>query len=170
MVGRFPGLTFGGPYRNPADLRELYDGIDIVWCLDFYDAGKNSEWLLPNRLYEALCLGKPVLALAGTATGRYVEEHGVGWTVSAPVEASLERCLTHLDTRDYAEKVKRVAALPEERYVDLGDVQRMLERLVAPEANLLSSTVGAHGEDRPETGRSSETDGLVRQDGNGLSR
>ena len=45
-------ITFHGAYRAPEDLPEIYGGLDLVWSGDFMEAGLNSTWLLPNRIYE----------------------------------------------------------------------------------------------------------------------
>ncbi|MEM6900615.1 MAG: glycosyl transferase, partial [Pseudomonadota bacterium] len=51
IAGR-QNITFGGEFRAPEDLAEIYGSVDIVWAGDFMEAGFNSVWLLPNRLYE----------------------------------------------------------------------------------------------------------------------
>ncbi len=34
------------------DLAKIYGEVDFAWAIDFFEEGQNSEWLLPNRLYE----------------------------------------------------------------------------------------------------------------------
>jgi succinoglycan biosynthesis protein ExoL len=47
-----PNVLFHGRYRAPEDLARIYSGVDLVWAGDFMEAGFNSVWLLPNRIYE----------------------------------------------------------------------------------------------------------------------
>jgi succinoglycan biosynthesis protein ExoL len=73
-----PYLEFGGAYRNPDDLAEIYADVHFNWAIDFFEEGMNSEWLLPNRLYEGGVHGVVPIARAATETGRFLNERGVG--------------------------------------------------------------------------------------------
>src|SRR5262249_9621634 len=65
LVAATPNLSYGGPYEQD-ELAELYAGIDFCWAMDWFDEGRNSDWLLPNRLYESLRHETPLLARAHT--------------------------------------------------------------------------------------------------------
>lgn len=78
QAAELPNLEFGGPYRYPDDLPKMHAGLHFVWGFDFSDPTANSRWLLPNRLYEAGLFGIPLLAAAGTETGRRVTADGTG--------------------------------------------------------------------------------------------
>lgn len=73
-----PHITFHGAYSYPADLPEIYGGVDFAWLIDRFDAGANSDWLLPNRLYESCAHGAVPIGLEGTETGRYLVRRGLG--------------------------------------------------------------------------------------------
>jgi succinoglycan biosynthesis protein ExoL len=78
IVAANPDLAFAGPYRNPEDLGAIYGTVHLVWAIDRFEAGGNSDWLLPNRLYEG-CLHRAIpLALEGTETARAVAARGIG--------------------------------------------------------------------------------------------
>lgn len=53
-----PDMTFGGSYVYPDDLATIYGQVHIIWMVDRYDPGQNSDWLLPNRLYEGGLQGR----------------------------------------------------------------------------------------------------------------
>lgn len=95
-VAACPGIHYGGRYKAPEDLAGIYAGVDLVWAGDFMDAGFNSAWLLPNRLYEGGWFACPPIAPAGVQTGRWIETHGAGFTITEPVEESLPALLTRL--------------------------------------------------------------------------
>ncbi|MEM1428900.1 MAG: glycosyltransferase [Pseudomonadota bacterium] len=78
IVDANPDLIFGGRYDYPDDLPSIYGAVDLAWLVDRYDAGANSDWLLPNRLYESGLAGVPPIALAGTETARRLEALGTG--------------------------------------------------------------------------------------------
>ncbi len=83
-----PHLTYRGRY-TAEDLPRIYAGAHFAWAIDFYEAGGNSQWLLPNRLYESLCFSVPPIAAADTETARWLERHEVGVVLPAPIEQHL---------------------------------------------------------------------------------
>jgi succinoglycan biosynthesis protein ExoL len=78
QVGTDPNIEFGGAYQYPDDLPAMHAGLHFVWGFDFSDATANSRWLLPNRLYESGLYHVPMLAAAGTETGRRLAESSTG--------------------------------------------------------------------------------------------
>lgn len=95
-IARRPNVTHVGPYAYPGDLGAVYGACDLVWAQDLWQAGANSDWLLPNRIYEAGYFGCPSLALAGTETGRRVAADGLGFTIESATPAALIACLAGL--------------------------------------------------------------------------
>src|SRR3712207_8090815 len=43
------GIRYVGTFRDEAHLAEMYRSVHFAWSMDFYEAGANSDWLLPNR-------------------------------------------------------------------------------------------------------------------------
>ncbi len=80
-VSRSPHLQYGGPFSYPQDLAPLYSGVHFTWAIDFFEEGLNSNWLLPNRLYEGCLNGAIPIALAGTETAAFIERLGIGIVV-----------------------------------------------------------------------------------------
>ena len=76
-----PGLSHHGAYSYPDDLSAIYQSCDLVWAQDLWQRGANSDWLLPNRIYEASFFGCPQIAVAGTETGQRVAEAGQGFVL-----------------------------------------------------------------------------------------
>ncbi|WP_208347751.1 glycosyl transferase [Pseudaestuariivita rosea] len=74
-------LSFGGPYRYPDDLAEIYGQVRFSWLIDLYQQGENSDWLLPNRLYEGCAHGAVPIVRAGTEVARFVEARDMGIVV-----------------------------------------------------------------------------------------
>ncbi len=105
-------LEWGGAYQYPGDLADLYRRIDFNWTFDFADAGTNSAWLLPNRLYEGGLFACPALAEATTETGRWVDSRATGWTFAEPLEESLTAFFENLTELDWREKQAACAGLP----------------------------------------------------------
>ncbi len=112
VAGR-ANVRFGGRYRWPDDLATLYEGVDLVWAGDFHDAGANSKWLLPNRLYEGGYYGAPPFAPADSETGRWIEAHGFGFTLDEPLETTLPDFIEQLTSARIAQARARLMAAPE---------------------------------------------------------
>lgn len=109
QVAEAPHLSFAGPYRNPEDLAQIYGDVHFAWLPDFFEEGMNSEWLLPNRLYEGCCHATVPLAMAGTETARFLEDKGVGFTISEPSSDALSRLARQcMDPAHYAEATERL--------------------------------------------------------------
>jgi|CXWL01.1.fsa_nt_gi hypothetical protein len=95
VVAATPHLRFHGAYRSE-DLATIYAQAHFAWVIDFYEADGNSQWLLPNRLYESLAFGSTPIALAGVETARWLQLRSVGVVLEAPLEASLDAFMAEL--------------------------------------------------------------------------
>ncbi|MFT4175840.1 MAG: hypothetical protein QM627_04220 [Luteolibacter sp.] len=127
LIADVPNLKYGGAYLYPDDLAELYEEIDLNWCFDESDAGGNSDWLLPNRIYEGGCFGVPALAAARTETGRWIESNGLGWVFADPLEKSLAKFLDQLTVAQW-EKMKRQCH-PREDFCGEPDYVKLVARM-----------------------------------------
>jgi succinoglycan biosynthesis protein ExoL len=119
---RIQGLTnvhFHGRYRAPEDLARIYAGLDVVWAGDFMEAGFNSVWLLPNRLYEGGYYGVPPIAPVATQTAQWIEDRNVGFTLEENLASTLPGLIENLasDRAPVAERRERLLALPTETFI-----------------------------------------------------
>jgi len=125
-------VTFGGRYAWPQDLSEIYRDIDLVWAGDFHDAGANSKWLLPNRLYEGGYYAVPALAPADSETGRWIEARGFGFTLPEPLEETLPAFVRGFDRAMLAEPRARLIAAPESTFLQpKGELAGVIETALA---------------------------------------
>lgn len=113
-VSSSPNVTFKGRYTS-AELAAIYADVDFVWAIDFFEENHNSEWLLPNRLYESLAHKVVPIALARAETGRWLARHKAGVVVDSL--DSIESHLDGLSGEAYAELVACVRAVPERALV-----------------------------------------------------
>ena len=134
IVGTCDTITYRGPYRYPDDLERIYLGCDAVWAQDLWQRGSNSDWLLPNRIYEASWFGCPSIAVAGTETGRRVTASGLGFTVAKPDAGALAALLASLD-RDKlrAASLRLLAIQGSEFRLTPEDVARALAPVLHPD-------------------------------------
>lgn len=109
-VAATPHMNFHGAYR-PEDLPRLYGDAHFVWAIDYYEAGGNSDWLLPNRLYEGLYYGAVPLALTSTQTARWLETNKVGAVLAEPLADTLPAFLADEAAGGYRRLLQDAAAL-----------------------------------------------------------
>lgn len=105
-----PWLSFRGPYRNPEDMAAIYREVHFSWAIDFFEAGQNSEWLLPNRLYEGCRFGAVPISMADTETGRFLKQQDIGVRLSEASPEGIEAMLSGMDQDRYRGLKSRVLA------------------------------------------------------------
>jgi succinoglycan biosynthesis protein ExoL len=148
-VQGLPNLTFHGRYQSPEDLSRIYSALDVVWAGDFMEAGYNSVWLLPNRIYEGGYYGVPAIAPSGTETANWITAREAGFTIAEPLEETLPRLMADLiASRDLiAPKRARLLELPTATFVSQrGDL-----------ANLIEGALGKTSADAPNKPGPSDT-------------
>ncbi|MEL7125841.1 MAG: glycosyltransferase [Pseudomonadota bacterium] len=116
-----PNIILHGPYAYPDDLAQIYGDLDVVWAQDLWQTGNNSDWLLPNRIYEASWAGCPSIAVATTETGRRVSDDALGWVVDTPTPAALLDLLGGLDRAEIAARGQALLDRPAQDFVQSAD-------------------------------------------------
>ncbi len=127
-------MFYGGPYQSPKDLPGLYADIDLIWAGDFYQAGYNSKWLLPNRLYEGGYFSVPAIAPHDSETGRWVRMHCSGFALEEPLEERFADLIRDLlsDPTLIEQPVHSLQSLPEKVFVQpISEITRLVEMALA---------------------------------------
>ncbi|UFN50476.1 glycosyl transferase family 1 [Roseomonas sp. OT10] len=118
VLASAPGMRFDGPYDRRRDLAGMYAGVHFTWAIDFYEAGANSDWLLPNRLYEGGAHGAVPLAMRNVETGRWLARHGAGIRLEEPLGEALRDLFAGMTAEQWGEARRAAAAVPRAAYVD----------------------------------------------------
>jgi succinoglycan biosynthesis protein ExoL len=118
VVDATPGMTYHGPYDRRTDLLDIYSKVHFSWTPDFSEAGANSDWLLPNRLYESGPAGCVPIAVASVETGRWLKARNLGVLLDEPVEQQLADWLQTVDDASYRAARAAVLACPQSEFVD----------------------------------------------------
>lgn len=93
----YPNVKVTGGYNYEEEIAALYSDVDLVYSV--YDTKRlNVRLALPNRLYEAIVCGIPIVVAKGTCLERYVNELGVGYSVEYRNVEELRSLLMHLKT------------------------------------------------------------------------
>ena len=125
-----PWLSFRGPYRNPEDMAAIYREVHFSWAIDFFEAGQNSEWLLPNRLYEGCRFGAVPISMADTETGRFLKAQGIGVLLPEATAEGIEAILGRMDQDAYRALKSRVLSRnPRTWSYDRSDCQAFVDKL-----------------------------------------
>jgi hypothetical protein len=141
------GLRYLGPFDQETDLAELFRSVHFIWAVDYFEAGQNSDWLLPNRLYQSLFYGAVPIARRDVETGRWLGERHAGILLEEPLGASLRETLMTMTMERLAAEEAAVAAVPTGQLVtDEAECRRLVARLATLKACDCES---ARGGDRP---------------------
>lgn len=131
-------MFFGGRYRAPEDLAKIYEPLDVVWAGDFMEAGYNSVWLLPNRIYEGGYYATPSIAPAGTETAAWIEARQCGFVIPEILDETLPRLIDGLiaDKSQINEFSATLLQLPEETFIQpAGFVGSIVSSIMGEETN-----------------------------------
>lgn len=80
------------PYEKTLELERNAIGI-----IALYDPRlSNNQLAAPNKLYEAMMLGRPLITSRGTLVGEFVEQKGIGIAVNYQSIEELTQALDHL--------------------------------------------------------------------------
>ncbi len=130
IINARANMTYFGRYRSPEDLAGIYYALDIVWAGDFMEAGYNSVWLLPNRIYEGGYYCTPSIAPSGTETAAWLERHACGFILGEPLDQSLPELVARLinDRSPITLRAVALSRLPQDTFVQppgfLADIVR----------------------------------------------
>lgn len=124
------GASFRGAY-TAGDLEAMYGGVHFNWAIDYFEEGANSDWLLPNRIYEGGRYASPAIALESVETGRWLKSRGLGVLMRDPA-AELEPFLENLTTERYLELRRASLSAPQDAFVaGRADCERLVAALAA---------------------------------------
>lgn len=93
-----PGVAFEGRIPRAEVLPRTRSAHAVVAM--FHPTSYLARYSLPNKLFEAMSAGRPVLVAEGTHVAGFVEDHGLG-VVAPPTEEGIREGLARL--RDDAE-------------------------------------------------------------------
>ncbi|WP_251363959.1 glycosyltransferase [Epibacterium ulvae] len=128
QVAAHHNITYSGGYAYPDDLARIYQDCDVVWAQDLWQRGNNSDWLLPNRIYEASWAGCPSIAVAQTETGRRIDDDGLGWTIAEPTAAALSDLIAQVMPEQVTVKGQALLDRPDTDFVQsYGEIQDVID-------------------------------------------
>lgn len=130
-VKHFENVEYGGLYRSPDDLSELYGTVDLVWACYPYSESDNGNWRMARtiRYYEALAFGKPVIVQKGTAQAKDVARWNIGLAVDMAEPARVKSQLSHITVDDIAVWRQNIAKLDSSHFFHVDEHKKLLKRI-----------------------------------------
>ncbi|MGR5168500.1 hypothetical protein ACPV5L_14980 [Vibrio astriarenae] len=114
-------IEFLGPYVFPDDLADIYNNAHFNWTLDFFEQGGNSEWLLPNRIYEGGLFALPPLYRAGNYTAQVLDSLQIGYALKGNTNKELAdhlvTMLRGIDEAQYQSLINASMQVPTSRWL-----------------------------------------------------
>lgn len=125
---KYKNITFIGKQAY-CDVLRIESTADLLTAL--YDPSlKNHKYAAPNKFYEALMLGKPLVCAKNTNIDELVEVEKIGWVLDIPNESFETEFNKVLDTAIYGNYDKnQIAAHSKEIFLSKYNWDIMKERL-----------------------------------------
>ncbi|MCK8827688.1 hypothetical protein MWH25_08020 [Natroniella acetigena] len=130
-VSKISNVNYGGPYKAPDDLFQIYNQVDIVWaCYPYQDKQiGNWLWARTNRFYESCLFNKPMLTLAGNQDAKVVNKFKIGKSLDlSNIKATVKEVL-NLDKSRIKQWEKNLYNLPEKLYLYTNEHKKLFEFL-----------------------------------------
>ncbi len=112
QIKNISNITFHGSYSWPEGLEKVYRDADLVWSQELSWGGYNSDWLIPNRIYEASYFNTLSLAVAGTQTAECVNLNELGYVLPDAKIKTLIHLITNLNKLDINKKKRALNNKP----------------------------------------------------------
>lgn len=117
QIANHSNIVFSGAYEWPQGLSDIYRGMDLIWAQELSWKGKNSDWLIPNRVYEASYFGVPSIGVGNTETSRIIRERKIGYVLHDDLDATLIEFLDNLDRSELRELKRKLLEMPAAYFV-----------------------------------------------------
>lgn len=107
-VNSLENIRFFGrvPMEEGLNMENAADIIYAMYC----KTNPNNIYAAPNKYYEALLLGKPLITTRGTILEKKVKDNNIGWAVEEDIE-ELRSLINNLNRADIVSKGKNSSHL-----------------------------------------------------------
>ncbi len=144
QIEPFANIVYEGPYQWPQGLVKAYQGVHLVWAQELSWSGHNSDWLLPNRIYEGSYFGALSLCVDGTETGRVVGERGLGYVLADSQPQTLIDFVRSLDFEDILVKRRALMNQPASNFMaDSDDARDLIRDILSVSAVSAGGIIGS---------------------------
>lgn len=117
QISGYENIQYCGAYIWPDELSKVYDAADLSWSQELSWSGYNSDWLIPNRVYEASYYGVLSIAINGTQTGKYVSDNNIGYLLKSAHKEDVYEILSQLKLDDINKHKIQVLKMNKNKFV-----------------------------------------------------
>ena len=103
-----PNIRYYGKVEYTQGLRIMFNS-DIIYAM-YSKQNPNHLYAAPNKYYEAMFVGKPIITTNGIITADKVQKNGIGYGIGEKME-DLEKLIKSLTREDVAQKAEKASAL-----------------------------------------------------------
>jgi glycosyltransferase involved in cell wall biosynthesis len=114
-LDQLPNFRYFGR-MTMVDGLQMSNNADIIYAM-YCKNNLNHIYAAPNKLYEAMFLGKPIITTKGTLPGKKVVDNNIGWAIDENTE-ELIHLLRSIDNKSIKEKGQNSKRLWNEKYKD----------------------------------------------------
>lgn len=95
VIKKYPNVIMTGPFDHEKEIVSIYNKIDIVYGV--YDTSIfNVRKAIPNKLYEAIVCGLPIIVAKNTALAEKVIKYKAGFVVSDKNSEDIRKIITQI--------------------------------------------------------------------------
>ena len=124
-------VEYGGVYKSPDDLNELYNKVDIVWACYPYSDQSFGNWQMARtiRFYEACAFGKPVIVQKGTPQAKDALQHNLGLEIDMADPSECIKQLESISSEKLESWKENIKKLDDSFYYHNQEYSQLFERL-----------------------------------------
>jgi glycosyltransferase involved in cell wall biosynthesis len=128
VIENHSNLYYHGKYRNPQDLQDVYGNLDLGYAV-YDNRDYNVQLAIPNKLFEHVYFGTPLLVASDTALSRHVQNWRVGMAVDPQQPNWAARCLDEIMMAELDEMKQHCLSVAESQLeIDMSELGTALFR------------------------------------------
>lgn len=110
-------ITFHGKFKAPDDFPQIYGNIDFV--VSTYDTAEiNPKYAEPNKLYESMFFGVPIIVSCNSFLADKVNSLGIGFDVNPYNIDEIENKIKSITPYQYERYWNRINSIPKSECVN----------------------------------------------------
>lgn len=117
LVNNYVNVFFHGAFRNPDELEQIYANTDVVVCC--YDTTTINEQIAePNKLYESIYFGCPIVVSENTFLAEKVKCLNCGYIINPLTDSSIEDFVKSISIENLKVMSNIMYNIPKETLLD----------------------------------------------------
>lgn len=113
----YNNVKFHGPFKNPSDLPQIYNSIDIVVAC-YETRSLNEKIAEPNKLYESAYFIKPIIVSKNSFLENKVNQLKCGYAINAYEDNDIIEFIMNLNNDDLTYITENESLIPSAELID----------------------------------------------------